>query len=333
VGDCVHPGIRAAAETARGPSARIPADLLEEIGHLYQCEELSTYRIESITGIGRQRVTRLLRSMGLAVLPNGSGRPRAARRRVTVSPEALRGLYLTEHLSARQISVRTGIPEQDVRDRLRADGVLLRTRGRCNREDRQTAPPDAVAELYVRAGLSAAETGQMLGVPWRIVLRTAHDQGLPVRVGGPDPHRGPTDIELVDALYADPLVSQALDWHGLPTVPAGGPIHERFPRPLPLKADLAAELYLDCGLGTTHIELLTGQPAETIRGLLHRHGVQLRPPGGRTPLIRRWRKNLTTRAAQPSDVRRRQRYDLLGDGPRQDPSQDLNRPNGLMAPP
>lgn len=300
MGDCVHPDVRAAAETGRGPCARIPADLLEEIGHLYQCEELSTYRIESITGIGRRRVTRLLRSMGVAVRPNGAGRPRPARARVAVTPEALRGLYLTDHLTARQISARTGIPEQDVRDRLRAGGVQLRTRGRCNREDRQTAPPDAVAELYVRAGLSAAETGQILGIPWRIVLRTAHDQGLPVRLGGPDPRRGPTDIELVDALYTDPHVRQALEWHGLPTVPAGGAIHERFPRPLPLKADLAAQLYLDCGLGITHIELLSGQPAETIRGMLHRHGVQLRPPGGRTPFMRRWRKNLIyqTRPAQ-----------------------------------
>jgi transposase len=290
MGVCSHPAVPAAVKGRRAV-AKIPVDLLERIGHLYQCEELSTYQIAAIAGLSRHRVTRLLKRMGIAVQPGGAGRHRPRRPRAAVSAEALRGLYLTSRLSARQISARTGIPEQEVRDRLRASGAQLRTRGRGSREDRTAVPPDAVAELYVQAGLSAAGTGQILGVSGRIVLRTAHDQGLPVRLGGPAPYRGPTDIELVDALYADPLVRRALDWHGLPIVPAGGAIWERFPQPLPLKAALAAELYLGCGLGITHIELLSGQPAETIRGLLHRHGVQLRPPGGRTPFMRRWRAN------------------------------------------
>jgi hypothetical protein len=289
MGVCSHPAVPAAVEGRRGAPASVPADLLERIGHLYQCEELSTYQIAATAGLSRQRVNRLLKRMGIAVQPGGAGRRR--RPRAAVSAEALRGLYLTDRLSARQIRARTGIPEQEVRDRLRADGVQLRTRGSCSREDRTVAPPDAVAELYVQAGLSAAETGQILGVSGQIVLRTAHDQGLPVRLGGPDPRRGPTDIELVDALYADPLVRQTLDRHGLPIVPAGGAIWERFPQPLPLDTALAAELYLGCGAGIAHIELLSGQPAETIRGLLHRHGVQLRSPGGRTPFMRRWRAN------------------------------------------
>jgi len=291
MGDCSHSAVPAALRRRSGALAKIPADLLERIGHLYQCEELSTYQIAAVAGLSRQRVNRLLRRMGIAIQPRGAGRHRSRRAQAAVSAGTLRGLYVTDRLSARQISARTGIAEQKVRDRLRADGVRLRTRGRGNREDRTAAPLAAVAELYVQAGLSAAETGQILGVSRHIILRTAHDQGLPVRLGGPDPRRGPTDIELVDALYTDPLVRQALDRHGLPVVPAGGAIWERFPQPLPLEAALAAELYLGCGLGITHIELLSGQPAETIRGLLHRHGVQLRPPGGRSPFMRRWRAN------------------------------------------
>jgi hypothetical protein len=198
-------------------------------------------------------------------------------------------LYLESRLSSGQISTLTGIPERTVRAWLRRRGVPMRTRGRLNREDRITVPADALAELYLRSGLTAAETGELLGVSYRVVLRAAHDQGLPVRVGGAPPHSGPAEIELIDALYDDPLVQQALARHGLPRRPAGGPIWQRFPVPLRVDADLAEELYAGCGVGLRHIELLSGQPAETIRGLLRARGIPLRPPGGRSPFLRRWR--------------------------------------------
>jgi hypothetical protein len=198
-------------------------------------------------------------------------------------------LYQQLGLNSGQISMMTGIPDRTVRARLRARGVRMRTRGRLNREDRVAVPADALAELYVRAGLSAAETGRMLGVPGSVILRTAHDQGLPVRVGGPRPRYGPTEIELIDALYADPLVQQAMSRHGLAMRPAGGPIWQRFPVPEPVGPELAEELYVACGLGLRHIELLSGQPAETIRALLHARGIGLRPAGGRSPFMRRWR--------------------------------------------
>ena len=198
-------------------------------------------------------------------------------------------LYQQLGLSSGQISVLTGIPERTVRDRLRARGVRFRTRGPYNRQDRTTVPADTLADLYLRAGLSAAETGKRLGVSGRVVLRAAHDQGLPVRIGGPEPRRGPAEIELVDALYADPLVRQVLARHGITRQPAGGPIWHRFPVPLAVGPELAQELYVACGLSLRHIELLTGQPAETVRDLLHGHGIQLRPAGGRSPFMRRWR--------------------------------------------
>lgn len=61
-------------------------------------------------------------------------------------------------------------------------------------------PSDALMRLYVSAGLSAADTGRLLGVSRQVVLRAAHDEGLPVRIGGPEPSRGPSEIELVEAL-------------------------------------------------------------------------------------------------------------------------------------
>ena len=142
----------------------------------------------------------------------------------------------------------------------------------------------------MRGGLSAAETGKLLGVSFRVVLRTAHDLGLPVRLGGPPPWYGPAEIKLVDAIYADPLVRRALARHAVAPVQAGGPIWERFPASLPVSPELAAELYVGCGLGLRHIELLSGTPAQTVGGSLRRQGVRLRDPGGRSPFMRRWRR-------------------------------------------
>jgi hypothetical protein len=118
-------------------------------------------------------------------------------------------LYQQAGLTSVQIAELTGIPDRTVRDGC-ARGVSMRTRGRLNRKDRLAVPADALAELYVRAGLSAAETGRLLGVSRQVVLRTAHDEGLPVRVGGPAPRRGPAEIELIDALYVDRSCSRPL---------------------------------------------------------------------------------------------------------------------------
>jgi hypothetical protein len=46
---------------------------------------------------------------------------------------------------------------------------------------------------------------------------------------------------------------------------------------------------VSCGLSTQHIELLTGQPAESVRRLLANGGIILRGAGGRSPFMRRWR--------------------------------------------
>lgn len=274
------------AADAGAPPDAAPAEL---VPHLYACQGLSTHRIAGLTGISRYRVGRLLSQAGVPVKPRGAGRPRPPGAEQDALTDTMARLYLKSRLSSGQISTLTGIPERTVRAWLSRRGVPLRTRGRLNREDRITVPADALAELYLRSGLTAAETGELLGVSYRTVLRAAHDQGLPVRVGGAPPHSGPAEIELIDALYDDPLVQQALARNGLPRRPAGGPIWQRFPVPLRVDADLAEELYAGCGVGLRHIELLSGQPAETIRGLLHARGVPLRPPGGRSPFLRRWR--------------------------------------------
>ena len=267
------------------PWSESAAALAERVCQLYECEHLSTYQIAAVVGIDRQRVGRMLRRAGVAVKPRGAGRRRAQDPRVGLAED----LYRRRGLTTTQIAALTGVPGRTIRGWLRARGVPMRTRGRMNREDRKDAPAVAVQELYLGQGLSAAQAGEVLGVPARVVLRTAHDAGLPVRVGGPPPQQGPAEIELIAAIYADPLVRRTLARHGIAAVPAGGPIWQRFPAALPLDADLARELYLDCGLAARHIELLSGQPAQTVLRLLHCSGVPVRGAGGRSPFLRRWR--------------------------------------------
>jgi hypothetical protein len=285
-GCCPH-GDAAAGD---GCPADIPeAPLAERAAHLYRCQVLSTYKIGAITGADRQRITALLHKAGITVIPSGAGR----RARRSADDERLDTLmtvlYVHQRMPSTQIAGLTGLTDSVVRDRLRANGVSIRTRGSNNREDRAEVPPDDLTALYLRADMSADEAGKVLGVSRRIVLRTAHEMGLPVRVGGAPPSRGPSQIELLAALYEDPDVAQVLDQHEVPVVRDAGPIWKRFPVPHPLTGALVSDLYQDCGLSLQHIELLTGQPAAAAGAQLRASGVQLRPAGGRSPFMRRWR--------------------------------------------
>jgi hypothetical protein len=273
--------------------------------HLYLCRECSTYEIAGRTGLDRQRVTRMLRKAGVPLRPRGAGRLRALRRAGDPPdlPRLMRDLYEDAKLSSRQVSAILGMPERTVRERLRRYGITARTRGRCNREDRKTVPAEVLQALYSELGMTAAEVGRRLGISGNSVLRDAHALGIPVRSGGAVPLPGPDEIELVAALYADPLITTVLTAHDIPRVPAGGPLADRFPRPVPLTTPLVKDLYWACGTGTNHIELLTGQAAESVRGFMRRAGIPLRHPGGRTPFLRRWRTGLADSPAHQSPGR------------------------------
>jgi hypothetical protein len=290
------------------------------LAHLYLRHGLSTYQIAARAGVDRQRVTRVLRKAGVPLRPRGAGRPRPVRGSGYQPdlPRLMRELYLEARLSSRQIAAVLGMPERTVRDRLRRYGIKARSRGRWNREDRTTAPPGVLRLLYVELGMTAAEAGQRLGMSGNTVLRNAHALGLPVRSGGAVPLPGPSEIELVNALYADTFVACALTARDIPQVAPGGSLTERFPEPVPLTTPLVKDLYWACGVGLSHIELLTGQPAESIRKFMRRSGVPLRPPGGRTPFMRRWRSGGTgglfpRRPPRPvHDARRAERAELFG---------------------
>lgn len=282
---------------ADGPDSARRAALICE---LYELGGWSTRRIAEALQLGRREVDRALRAAGVTVSSRGAGRarPQTRHRDPDDLAERLHELYVQNRLTRREISEKLGISEGLVRTRLAELGITTRTRGRFNREDRYEPDLEALKAYYQDQGLTASATGALLNVSHRIVLRTAHDHGIPVRQGSSEPEPA-VPIELVTALYDDPLVRSTLARHGVPPVPAGGQIWQRFPAPIPLSEALCVELYVDCGVSIVHIELLTGQPSTAIRRVLRSAGTPMRAPGGRSPFLRRWRERHRPRS-EPS---------------------------------
>jgi transposase len=150
------------------------------LAHLYVCRGLSTYRIAERTGLGRQKVTRMLRRAGVPLRPRGAGRLRPPRRADPPGlPQLLGELYTGRRLSSEEIGALLGMPGRTVRDRLRRYGIAARTRGGWNREDRRIVPAPVLADLYTRQGMTADQVGRRMGASRSTVLRSAHAFGVP----------------------------------------------------------------------------------------------------------------------------------------------------------
>lgn len=266
-------------------------EVIDALAHLYGCRGLSTRQIGALLEIDRQRVNRWLHTAGITVAARGHGRARPHTRRSEPDdfPALLTALYVHQRLTSARIGELLGIPERTVRTRLSEYGIRRRPRGGHDRDERLAVPRHTLIRLYVAGGMTAEEVAHRLDMSRATVLRTAHDLGLPVRTGGTPPAAGPAQIRLIEALYADPQVGKVLRAHGIPRVPAGGAIWQRFPVPLAPPSTALAELYVSCGVSTSHIELLTGIPSATVGRRLRECGVQSRPAGGRCPFLRRWR--------------------------------------------
>jgi hypothetical protein len=138
------------------------------------------------------------------------------------------------------------------------------------------------------------------GLPgWRTARQAAEDEWLDqvmadpprqARPTGPASTRGPSEIELLAALYADPEVHQVLEKHGVPMATPVGPAWKRFPARQPLTAELVSDLYEGCGLDLNHIGLFTGRPSAAVGGVLRAKGIRLRPARETSPFMRRFRQ-------------------------------------------
>ena len=111
-----------------------------------------------------------------------------------------------------------------------------------------------------------------------------HSHRIPVRHGG----HGTQDhaVVLLDALYADTDITEALRRYNIPLRPRAGTLSRRFPKPAPLAPELAEELYDTLGLSTIQISLLTGHTASNVLEVLRRHGIPSRT-GSRSPWYER----------------------------------------------
>ncbi|MGH3280264.1 MAG: hypothetical protein ACRDNW_14160 [Trebonia sp.] len=206
------------------------------------------------------------------------------------------------------------------------DGAFLddgaRSAGDCPSDLPGASDPERVIHLRNCRLLPIAKIAALTGIDRRRVTRLLYDAVTEVRgsatrratrqaaqdrwldeaqarlVGGvqavagrrrPSAARGPSEAELLTALYADREVRRVLDKHGIPVVTLAGPAWKRFPAPQPLTADLVSDLYEGCGLGLHHIELLTGRPAAAAGAVLRAKGIRLRAVGGTSPFTRRLR--------------------------------------------
>lgn len=202
------------------------------------------------------------------------------------------------------------------------DGVSL-DQG-CPRDLPGAPLPERVAHLRACQLLPVAKIGAVTGIDRRSVIRLVYEAATeigpngamrcmtresadeewldevmaqlssrdrrPAARTGRSSSRGPSEVELLTALYADPDVRRVLEKHGVPVAILTGPVWKRFPAPQPLTADLVSDLYEGCGLGLHHIELLTGRPAAAAGAVLRAKGIALRPAGGRSPFMRRWHR-------------------------------------------
>jgi hypothetical protein len=274
--------------TSRPPSTRLDPRLVQHICDLYVTAGLSTRRIATDLVVPRRTVSAALHMRAVGVPARGAGRARPERFPLDPSlRQLLVELYVRQRLSRRQVAHCLGVPEGRVRIWLGRLDVTMRTRGKGRREDRRRVPRASLVALYVNAELPADQVAARLGATRGRVLASAHEQGVPVRPGGASCNE--RAVVLLAALYDDEQLTGVLQRHGVPLVRHSGSVIDRFPTPAAFPPGLAKDLYLGCGLSTVQIELVTGQPAATVRRRLIGAGVALRRAGGLAPFTRRAR--------------------------------------------
>ena len=184
-------------------------------------------------------------------------------------PERVAHLRACQLLPAAKIAAVTGVDRRSVTRLLYEVATEASPRGAGRRRTREAAADEWLDQ--VTAHLSRPDP-------------------TPVTRTGVRSARGPSELELLSALYADPKVRRVLDRHGVPVVTLAEPAWRRFPAPQPLSADLVSDLYAGCGLSLHHIELLTGRTAAAVGAVLRAKGIPLRRAGSGSPFLRRWRQ-------------------------------------------
>lgn len=268
----------------RGPSPRpVKADR-GELVDAYVEERASLEELAERYGTSVNQVRFRLRAEGIRRPPPGSPAPTPPPR------DQLVRLYVEEGWTLAQLVARYHVSRHHIRAWLVDAGVTIAPR--TGRQHRQQLPVETVRGWYWEEGCSAEEIAERLGTTTAQVLRCLHEAGVAVRFGGT--RRDPSAaMRVLDELYGDPEVREVLACHGVPERREPGPIAERFPDPVALSEPLISALYVDVGLSSDHIEMLTGQPAQQVLDALQAAGVEVRSLAAFSP----WRQRQV--AARP----------------------------------
>ena len=255
------------------PTPRISAATLRR---LYVRERRDDAEIAARCAVPTDRIRQLRRRLGIhrpAVNPPHPAPP------ASPTPRTLARLYQRQGMTLAQIAHRYHTSSPRVRAWL--DDADIKVAPRTSRAERRQLDLAKVRHLYVDREWTATDIAAELDTTVHLVLRTLHDNKIPVRPGGGhprQPRREPPD-PLLEALYSDDDVQALLRRHRIPARPAAGPIADRFPVRPPLTRRLLREAYQTTGLAARHIELLTGHPADQILDALHSAGIPVRRPG------------------------------------------------------
>jgi hypothetical protein len=245
---------------------------------LYVNQRLNDADIAQVLGLNTFQVSNRRRELGIT-----RSNPPKPPPPQPPAPE-LRRLYAEQGRTLEQLAHQYTTSKTVVREWLKTAQVTVRPR--TTRATRQTFDTDQLRALYLEREWSGAEIAAHYDCSVNVVYRALHYAGIPVR------HRtrqaGPTPADRVlDLLYADRTITQALRRHRVPRRTEPGVIVERFPTPIPLTTSLLEQLYIDVGLSTRLIELLTGQPADNVLDALREAHIHVRRRGGPSPWTRR----------------------------------------------
>jgi hypothetical protein len=251
----------------------------QQLTELYVHQRLDDEQIGQLTGVPAWRVRQRIRDLGVRrppVAPPRGPQPTAP------AADELRDLYTDRGHTLAQIGRMFHTSAPAVRDWLQQAGIPVKPR--TTRGARARLDARQVRELYEQRQWSSTEIAAHLDTTPTLVLRTLHENDVPVRRGP-----SPPDTARLTALYADPEVQTLLRAHQIPRRTIVGGIAERFPQPVPLTQKFLAAAYAGIGLSATHIEQLTGQPTERVLAELRAHDIPVRSKASLSPWFLRQR--------------------------------------------
>ena len=263
-----------------GPPPAVPVDAAA-LTYVYVTQHLDDAAIAARYQVPTWRITQHRRKLGIRRPPSA---PLRQDRGVLPDSETLRHLYVEERQTLAQIgrTYRTAAPK--VRAALDAAGIPVRPR--TSRASRTGFDPELLRQLYQDREWTTTEVAAHLDTTVAAVLRALHDHKIPVRRGGPTTTRRPLGGEIdprLTALYRDVEVTALLRRYRIPRHHQPGTITERFASPYRPTAAFLDAAYTGIGLAASHIEQLTGYPADQILDALHHHGIPVRPPSSFSP--------------------------------------------------